>query len=242
MRVAELRAIELRARVGLPGPVDLRLTGSTAILGPNGAGKSTLLRLLAGLAAPVGGRVEIDGTAVHALPPRDRARRIAYVPQNARLPAGFTVEALVAQGRFAHGHDADGAVEAALAAADLHALRSRRVETLSGGEAQRVLLARAFAQQAGWLLLDEPLAHLDLAQRHAVLGVIRRAAVPVVAVLHDLQRALAFERWVLMADGQVLAHDSQAALCTPAQLSATFGVPITVWQGSDGPVIGSRDP
>ncbi|MGK0361323.1 MAG: iron complex transport system ATP-binding protein [Bradymonadia bacterium] len=233
-----LRAEGVTAPFGLTGAITLECAAPTAILGPNGAGKSTLLRILAGLDPAGGGRVTLDGVDVHDLSPLERAQAIAFVPQTARLARGFTVRQIVAQGRFAHrGHDPDGAIADALARADLEAFAGRRVETLSGGEAQRVILARAFAQRARWLLLDEPLAHLDPAQRHIMLGIIRRAPSPCIAVLHDFESAMMFDRWALMAAGEVRSVGPRTGLCTGPELSATFGAPMTVWESPNGPVV-----
>lgn len=233
-----LRAEGITARFGLAAPLDLACAGSLAILGPNGAGKSTLIRLLAGIDRPLTGRITLDGIDLATLDPRARARAVALVPQATTPPRGFTVEQVVAQGRFAHGgHDPDGAVDDALARADLEPLRRRRVETLSGGEAQRVVLARAIAQQSRWLLLDEPFAHLDPAQRVAMWGVIRRAPATCVAVLHDLNQALAFPAWALLRAGRLVAHGPSPDLATAAQLEATFGIAMQVIEGPTGPVV-----
>lgn len=233
-----LRAEGLAARYGLTAPVDLACAGPLAILGPNGAGKSTLIRLLAGVDRPLTGRVTLDGVDLADLSSRARARAIAFVPQATRPAPGFTVEAIVAQGRFAHGGaDPEGAVEDALARADLVELRHRRVETLSGGEAQRVILARAFAQQARWLLLDEPFAHLDPAQRAAMWRVIRRARAHCVAVLHDLDLAGAFETWAMLRGGALVEHGASATLRTPETLAAVYGVDMQVIEGPEGPLI-----
>ena len=233
-----LRAESVTAPFGLDGALTLDCAGPMAILGPNGAGKSTLLRILAGLDPAGAGRVTLDGVDVHSLSSIERAQAIAYVPQGVQPARGFTVRQIVAQGRFAHGgHDPDGAIADALERADLVAFADRRVETLSGGEAQRVILARAFAQRARWVLLDEPLAHLDPAQRQAMLGLIERAPAPCIAVLHDLESAMMFDRWTLMRAGTIFKTGAREALCTAPILSATFGVPMSVWQGPDGPVV-----
>lgn len=233
-----LRAEGVTAPFGLSGPISLECAAPTAILGPNGAGKSTLLRILAGLDPPGAGRVTLDGVDVHGLSPLERAQAIAFVPQATQLARGFTVRQIVAQGRFAHGgRDPDGAIADALERADLLAFADRRVETLSGGEAQRVVLARAFAQRARWLLLDEPLAHLDPAQRQAMIAVIQRAPAPCVAVLHDLNSAMVFDRWALMADGALRAIGPRDDLCTAPELSATFAAPMTVWHSPEGPIV-----
>ncbi|OJW68365.1 MAG: ferrichrome ABC transporter ATP-binding protein, partial [Sphingomonadales bacterium 63-6] len=139
----------------------------TAICGPNGAGKSTLLAALAGLTKPSLGEVLLDGVPLAAMPARQRARAIGYLPQAGEVAWDVTVRSLVALGRLPHGDEGAVPVVAALAACDLDRLMERRVSTLSGGEKARALLARVLAGQPRWILADEPLAALDLAHQLA---------------------------------------------------------------------------
>ena len=160
----------LRAEgLSVPGrlePATLSLQPGTlaALVGPNGAGKSTLLSALSGL-LPAQGRAFLGADALESLSPPERARRLAWVGQEARFDFAFTVREVVAQGRFAWGDDGRG-VEEALTAFDLGALASRPVTQLSGGERHRVTLARALATAAKVQLWDEPVAQLDV--RHAL--------------------------------------------------------------------------
>src|SRR5262249_18240987 len=147
------------------------------LAGRNGAGKTTLLRAATGLVRPGAGAVELDGRAVASLPRRELARRIAYVTQETAVPFPVPAGQLVLLGRtpylgpLAFESRADvAAAEAALARLGLEALADRSVMELSGGERQLVQLARALAQDAPVLLLDEPTTHLDLAHRSLVLG------------------------------------------------------------------------
>ena len=149
----------------------------TAVVGPNGAGKSTLLRHLAGLAAPQAGRVCLGEHDLRGLPARQRARRLAYLPQRTTLAYDLGVRELVLLGRApylpAFGAPAASdraAVDAALARVDLAALADRTVRSLSGGELQRVMLARMLVGEAGVLVLDEPTAALDIGHALAFLG------------------------------------------------------------------------
>lgn len=192
----------------------------TAICGPNGAGKSTLLSVLAGLLAPDAGEVRLGQARIAALPARERARRIGFLPQSGDIAWDVAVESLVALGRLPHGDTDAGAIARALAACDLDGFAARPVSTLSGGEKARALLARVLAGEPEWILADEPLAALDLAHQLALLRVLRaeaEAGSGVVLVLHDLalamnhaDRVLVLGRGALVADGppaDVLSED-----------------------------------
>lgn len=233
-----LAARAAEAPHGLAQPVDLQIeSGSfTVIVGPNGAGKSTLLRLLAGVLRPRAGEVRLDDADLATLARRAVARRIAWVQQGVAEGFDFTVQETVSMGRHPHlrrlrGPTAadDAAVGAALARAGLAALRDRPLSTLSGGERQRVAVARALAQAPRVLLLDEPTAHLDLAQQRALLDLVaalnREAGLTVVAVLHDLQLAATYAgRVLVLARGAVVA-DGPPAVLTPERIAAVFGLP-----------------
>jgi iron complex transport system ATP-binding protein len=180
----------------------------TAICGPNGAGKSTLLQCLAGLIAPDGGQVLLDGAPLpHG---RERARRIGYLPQTGEIAWDLSVAALAGLGRLPHGDRGEAPVARALAALDLTHLAARPVSTLSGGERARALLARVLAGEPEWILADEPLAALDLAHQLALLARLREAAeggAGVVLVLHDLALAMNHADRVLVLDSGALAAD-----------------------------------
>ena len=148
----------------------------TAICGPNGAGKSTLLETLAGLITPDSGKVMLDGEDLAQFHPRDRARRLGYLPQTPEIAWDVPVRSLIELGRMPHGDRLAAPVDAAIAALDLGAFAERRALSLSGGETARVLLARVLAGTPEWILADEPLAALDLAHQHALLRHLRCAA------------------------------------------------------------------
>jgi len=219
-----LRDVQLEAQ---PGEV-------LALLGPNGAGKSTLLKALAGL-LPYEGRVEIAETDVAALPPRDRARRISYVPQRSLLRSALSVEEVVALGRYVHGGSFGGmsksdkeAIDHALLTAHADALRDRIFTQLSVGEQQRVLLARALASDAPILLLDEPTAALDVGEGMAVLRLIRTLAArkhTLIVVLHDLADALSTtDRALLLKDGRVVEQGQTREVISAEPIRAVYGV------------------
>jgi iron complex transport system ATP-binding protein len=207
----------------------------TALIGPNGAGKSTVLKAILGLIRPAGGTVRLDGEEIARYDRRLRARVLGYVPQRSQLAAGMSVANVVATGRFAHQgalarlSDGDrGMIAHALELVDAQELRERRFDELSGGESQRVLLARALCTGAGTILLDEPTAGLDIGHALRALGLLRRLAErgqTVLAVLHQLDevRRIA-DHAVLLHHGRVLTQGAPAAVLSAEPLRLAFGV------------------
>jgi iron complex transport system ATP-binding protein len=199
----------------------------TAMLGVNGIGKSTLLRCLAGLTRPHAGTVLVDGSDLHALSPLDRARRVAVV-LSGRPSAGLVdVRTLVGlgrqpwtgvMGRFAERDDR--AVDAAMEQAGIRDLADRMVQELSDGEAQRVMLARALAQDTPVLLLDEPTAFLDVVNRvtvHALLRALASGGRTVLYTTHDVAAALdGSDRIILLTRGGCWQGTPREAMATGA--------------------------
>ena len=206
-----------------------------AICGPNGAGKSSLLELLAGLTRPYSGEVLLDRQPLVAA--SDRHKRIGYLPQSAEIAWDVTVRALVELGRIPHRDTAAGPVDRAIEALDLAGLTDRRAQTLSGGEAARVMLARVLAGEPDWILADEPLSALDLSHQIALMQHLRRFAdtgVGVVIVLHDLAMAMNHaDRVLVLQDGRLVADAPPALALDVAQIERTWGVR-TQWLGEDG--------
>lgn len=204
----------------------------TAICGPNGAGKSSLLACLAGLATPGAGDVWLDDRSLAAIPGAMRARRIGYLPQSPQVAWDLSVEVLVSLGRLpwpgAPSHTAHAAIEAALAAMDLGALRRRPVSRLSGGERARALMARVLATGPDWLLADEPLASLDLAHASDLVRCFReqaRAGRGVVLVLHDLACAMNHaDRVVVMHQGRVATDGTPHEALDEEVIARVWGV------------------
>jgi iron complex transport system ATP-binding protein len=203
----------------------------TAIIGPNGAGKSSLLACLAGLQRPAAGAITLDDAPLASLEPRARARRIGFLPQVAEVNWDIDVATLVALGRLPHQTPASAdaqAIAAAMAATDTARLAGRVVNSLSGGERARALLARVLAGQPDYLLADEPLANLDPGHQLDTLACLRAAAdagTGVGIVLHDLAHALRIADQVLLLDqGQVRAAGPAATVLTPDHLAAAYGV------------------
>ena len=206
----------------------------TALLGPNGAGKSTLLKAVVGL-VPSAGSVRLDGVELSTLEARERARRLAYVPQRTQLMARLTVQSVVEMGRFAWrgplsrlSSEDRTAVSSALAAVGATDLASRPFPELSGGEQQRVLLARALATGAKALVLDEPTAALDVQQvlvLHAVLRQLADQGRTILVVLHDLNETLQHaDRAVLMSGGRVHAAGAVQDIVQSEPIRQVYGV------------------
>lgn len=219
------------------GGVDIALhTGElVGLIGPNGAGKSTLMRVLAGLRKPDSGAVTCNGRATADIAPQELARSVAYLAQGGEVHWPMRAASVVALGRLPHrdtpaGTDAvnAAAVARAMQATGVAALAERRIDTLSGGERMRVLLARALAVEAAVLLADEPVAALDLRHQLQVMELLRataRKGAGVMAVLHDLPLAARFcDRLVLVADGRIVAQGSPAEVLIPAHLKHVYGV------------------
>ncbi len=201
------------------------------LIGPNGCGKSTLLRALSGTLSPLSGEVRLDERPLSSLSSRFRAQSIAFVPQQEVATFDFTVLEVVLMGRYAYRKN--GAISQedyrharrALAEADILHLSSRSVTKLSGGEYRRALLARALAQDAPLLLLDEPTAHLDITHQIELLTLVRARClssdtpIGALAALHDLNQAAEFcQRLILMKSGAIVAEGSPEEVMTTDNL------------------------
>ncbi|QCR50773.1 ABC transporter ATP-binding protein [Streptomyces sp. WAC05458] len=202
------------------------------LVGPNGSGKSTLLRCVYRALRPTAGAVRLGGDDLWALHPREGARRLAALPQDAAADFDFTVAEVVAMGRLPHQRavaretDEDRrACAAALEGVGAAHLADRGLLTLSGGERQRVLLARALAQQPRVLVLDEPTNHLDIAQQLDILALVRAGGPTVLTALHDLNlAALHCDLLHVVDGGRIVASGAPHDVLTPALLAEVFGV------------------
>ena len=236
---APLFTLEATSFQGKPGEV-------VAILGPNASGKSTLLKLIAGALAPLSGRILLNGFVTHSLTPRTRAQRIAVVQQESLLLFPSRVWEFVLQGRHAHGRslrfESDDDVmiaKNALAQVGAADLSDRSMDQISGGEKQRVILARALAQQPLLLLLDEPTLHLDIAAQVDLLHTLRRLAAEnrytVVVVTHELNLAAEYaDQVVLMQRGRCLRVGPPSSIYQRELLEQVFQTPLTVELGPSG--------
>ena len=217
-----------------------------AVLGPNASGKSTLLKLISGALTPLSGRILLNGFVVQSLTPRTRAQSIAVVQQESPLLFPARAWEFVLQGRHAHGRSLrfesqDDVLIAKNALAQVGAaeLSDRWMNEISGGEKQRVILARALAQQPLLLLLDEPTLHLDISAQVGLLDALRRLAAQnrytVVIVTHELNLAAEYaDQIVLMQRGRCLRVGLPSAIYQRELLEQVFQTPLTVELSSNG--------
>ena len=244
--------IELRDLGVRFGPVDavrelslsLEDGGWVAFIGPNGAGKTSALRALAGL-VPYHGEISLDGRDARTLGRRARARLVAFVPQKPETPPELTVAEYVLLGRTPHisylggegRRDRDAAARA-LQRLDLDSFAGRPLGSLSGGELQRAVLARALAQEAPILLLDEPTTALDLGRQQLVLELVdalRRDGLTVVTTMHDLTLAGQYaDRLVLLDGGSVVAEGAAAEVLSTLNVAAHYGASVRIVEDEGG--------
>ncbi len=214
------------------------------LVGPNGCGKSTLLRALSRTLPLRSGDVNLDAISIWSMRPMDLALQLAFVPQQEPADFDFTVQDVVMMGRYPHqakskadrntsaNRDYD-AVNKAMEVADIAELADRPITQLSGGEHRRVLLARALAQEAPLLLLDEPTAHLDVTHQaemlNAVRGLVRTTGVAALAALHELNSAAEYcDRLVLMHEGKIVESGTPEQVLTSENLSKVYGADAAV--------------
>lgn len=220
--------------------VELQRGELVGVIGPNGCGKSTLLRVMTGLLAPAYGEIFLEGKPLARYSRRETAQVVAVVPQSQSPLFAFTVREVVEMGRspWQRGWnvstvDDDRMVSKAIERCDLLGLEDRPVNELSGGELQRVAVARAVAQGTPVLLLDEPTAHLDLGHQLAIFKLIRSLAhdckVAVLCISHDLHLAPEYcDRLVLMGGGKIHAQGTPKEIITRQNLKAIYGVDVDV--------------
>ena len=222
-----------------------------SVLGPNGVGKTTLFRCMLGTLTPASGRVTVDGCDLTTLPPRERARRIAYIPQIHPATFGYTALDTVLMGaaRQLNAFQQPGAAqmrqaEEALEQVGAAHLRERSFTHLSGGEQQLVLIARALAQHAEVLMMDEPTSALDYGNQLRILQMVRRLAAQgytVVLSTHNPQHALTFaHRLLVLQGGTTAALGRPADVLTPELMASLYGVQVDFLDTASGPVLVPR--
>lgn len=220
---------------------DVRDGEILGVIGPNGAGKSTLIKIAAGLIDPDMGGIDCEGEKLEKLSYGERAKRIAYVPQSSHFPFPFTALEVVLMGRaiffkrfgFESRIDLDIAHQA-LADCDCADLARRNIQTLSGGECQRVLIARALAQASKILMLDEPTTHLDIRHASEISSILRRRVAggdfSVICVLHDLNLAsILCDRIIILSGGELIACAPPNEAMSIDNLERAFGSKMRIW-------------
>ncbi|MEM9603456.1 MAG: ATP-binding cassette domain-containing protein [Pseudomonadota bacterium] len=221
----------------------------TGLVGKNGSGKSTLLKVIARQTTAGAGDIEFDGHPLASWPHDAFARNVAYLPQTLPLAEGLLIQELVALGRYPWhgalgrpGPDDAAAVDRALRVCGLDHLQQQRVDTLSGGEAQRAWLALLIAQDARCLLLDEPTSALDIATQMDILGLVRQQCKTdgrgAVVIIHDINLAARFcDHIVALRDGRVAFDGAPDVFMKPPLLKEVFDADMEVMTRADGSLV-----
>jgi iron complex transport system ATP-binding protein len=213
------------------------------LVGPNGSGKTSLLRVLAGISRPSSGAVLLDGKPLAAVPEKLRCRALAYVGQDEHSEMPFTARETLLLGRSNlhrdwEGYDVDDhhAVDRLLIDMDLTGLADRTLDRMSGGERQRVLIARALAQEPQTILLDEPTNHLDARYQHHIMAAVTSRGITAIVVLHDLNLAAAYcNRVVMLESGHKIADGSTRDVLQAQRVADVYGVRTRIVELGDRP-------
>ncbi|MFL0361931.1 ABC transporter ATP-binding protein [Pseudobacillus sp. 179-B 2D1 NHS] len=202
------------------------------VIGPNGSGKSTLLKNASRILTPDSGKVWLNDKGLHEMPAKQAAKQLAVVSQEAAVPFDFTVEEIVAMGRhpykkfFQHETEEDRQIiHESLAYVDMVEYGQSSFQQLSGGEKQRVFIARALAQKAGMVILDEPTNHLDIRHQLQLLDLVKKLPITVLAALHDLNLAAFYCDYIyVMNGGRMICSGTPSAVLSKDMLKEVFGV------------------
>lgn len=210
----------------------------TVILGPNGSGKTTLVKLMSKMMPPDSGHIYLHLSDIMKMSQKEISKSLAIVPQNTAVEFDFTVEEIVAMGRYPHlkRFEQEGPadweiINEAMRATDVLDFKHRPINALSGGEIQRVIIARALAQKPKILILDEPIAHLDIQHQIELLKLVKQLAqtqhITIAMILHDLNFAMAFaDQVVLMHEGNIAAEGLPEDVLVPDLIKSVYGVDI----------------
>lgn len=247
--VSEQAILQLEA-VGFTYPADgLGISGLSfsvgqgefvGILGANGSGKSTILKLACGILKPQAGAVSLWNRPLHHYDHKDRAKLISYLPQQIDISVPFTVRELVGMGLYPYDIPPLMTIDEAIAITGLSDKADARLTDLSGGERRRTFIAMTLVQGAGLLLLDEPLANLDIKYQVELINLLKNLRsqknISIFMALHDIDVALQFDTVILIKDGVIIGTGRPADVLTPSLLDEAFGMDITVRRFSDGGV------
>jgi ABC-type cobalamin/Fe3+-siderophores transport system ATPase subunit len=216
------------------------------LLGANGSGKSTILKLGSGILKPASGSLLLWGKNLHALNNRDRAKLISYLPQTLDISVPFTVRELVGMGLYPYDIPPAMTVDDALDMVGLRDKADAHLPDLSGGEKRRTFIAMTLLQGAGLLLLDEPLANLDIRYQIELVRLLRKLKeernISVVMALHDINMALQFESVILIQEGRIIASGNPEAVLTRDMVKQAFAVNVEIRRsGTDGIYVSYED-
>lgn len=215
------------------------------LLGKNGSGKTTLFKNLLGINKPSGGKILFDGQNLLKMPRRERARRIAYVPQDIQFGA-LTVFDSILMGRVSYfglkaSHEDYVAVEKIIRDMGLESYAQRNVDELSGGERQKIAIARAMAQEPKLMVFDEPTGNLDISNEHLIFQEAKKLAreknISILSSLHDLNQALAFgDKFFFLKNG-VVKYAGGPEIITPEVIKDTYGMDVQIREIDGRPVV-----
>lgn len=211
---------------------DVEENSFVGVIGPNGSGKSTMLKSIYGVNKPSGGNILFEGQNLLKMPSKDRAKKIAVLAQETGGQFDFSVQQVVEMGRYPHKNALENyskydleIVDRVLKEMKLEDYRERSFNTLSGGEKQRVLIARLLVQESKFIILDEPTNHLDIGHQIDIMNVIKKMGVTVLSAIHDMNMAAIYcDKLVFMRKGEVVAQGSVEETLTSEILKELFNV------------------
>ncbi len=210
------------------------------LVGPNGSGKTTVLKLLAGLLRPHGGRIMLWGRPLQEYTGRDRAKLISYLPQILYTNVPFTVEELVSMGLYPYEIMPQTSIDEALGSVGLYEKRNATLTELSGGEKRRAFIAMTLLQGAGILLLDEPMANLDIRYQIELLCLLRdlrlKRGISILMALHEVGLFPFFDRVVVMNEGRVVTSGPPSEVVTEGLIKQVYGVEIRIHRDARGSI------